>query len=92
MRYIKKFNEMADSDLAADIAVDLLPKLEKEKRKGKKITPDYFEEFMKSHGGDLSLSDKVLSSLVEMGFDFDINTIFLFIYIDLFKIYWIFKF
>lgn len=54
---IKRFNEMADFDLASDIAKDLLP--------------DNFESFMSENGGDLSMADAVMSELVDMGFDFD---------------------
>ena len=68
---IKRFNEMADFDLANNIAEDLLPKLQQKRSDGEIITPEYFEKFMSENGGDLSMSDAVMSSLVDMGFDFD---------------------
>ena len=68
---IKRFNEMADFDLASDIAKDLLPKLQLKRSKGEKITSDNFDKFMSEHGGDLSMTDAVMSELVDMGFDFD---------------------
>jgi len=68
---IKRFNEMADFDLASDIAKDLLPKLQLKRSKGEKITPNNFESFMSENGGDLSMTDAVMSELVDMGFDFD---------------------
>jgi hypothetical protein len=71
---IKRFNEMADFDLADDIAKDLLPKLQQKRSQGEKITPEYFDKFMKEHGGDLSMTDAVIASLVDMGFDFDMNS------------------
>jgi hypothetical protein len=71
---IKKFNEMADFDLASDIAKDLFPKLQQKRSQGEIITPDYFEKFMKENGGDLSMTDAVMGELVDMGFDFDIES------------------
>lgn len=71
---IKRFNEMADFDLANDIAKDLLPKLQQRRNAGEKITPENFDVFMKEHGADLSMADAVISSLVDMGFDFDIES------------------
>ena len=71
---IKRFNEMADFDLASDIAKDLLPKLQLKRSKDEKITPDNFESFMKENGADLSMTDAVIASLVDMGFDFDMNS------------------
>jgi hypothetical protein len=71
---IKKFNEMADFDLAIDIAKDLLPKLQQKRSGGESITPEYFEKFMKENGGDLSMTDAVMGELVDMGFDFDIES------------------
>ena len=68
---IKRFNKMADFDLANNIAEDLLPKLQQKRSDGEIITPEYFENFMSKNGGDLSMTDAVMSSLVEMGFDFD---------------------
>jgi hypothetical protein len=70
---IKRFNEMADFDLASDIANDLLPKLQQKRSAGEKVTPENFDSFMKEHGADLSMTDAVISSLVDMGFDFDIS-------------------
>ena len=40
---IKRFNEMADFDLANNIAEDLLPKLQQKRSEGEIITPEYFE-------------------------------------------------
>ena len=71
---IKRFNEMADFDLADDIAKDLLPKLQQRRSAGEKITPENFDNFMKEHGADLSMTDAVIASLVDMGFDFDITS------------------
>ena len=68
---IKRFNEMAGFDLASDIAKDLLPKLQLKRSKGEKITPNNFESFMSENGGDLSMTDAVMSELVDRGFDFD---------------------
>ena len=43
---IKRFNEMADFDLANNIAEDLLPKLQQKRSDGEIITPEYFENFI----------------------------------------------
>jgi len=68
---IKKYNEMSDFDLANDIAKDLLPKIKEKRKNGVEITTEYFDEFMDENGGDLSMTDAVINSLVDMGFDFD---------------------
>jgi hypothetical protein len=70
---IKRFNEMADFDLAGDIAKDLLPKLQLKRSQGESITPENFERFMKENGGDLSMADAVMSELTNIGFDFDVD-------------------
>ena len=71
---IKRFNEMADFDLASDIAKDLLPKLQQKRNDGEKITPQFFELFIQQNGGDLSMVDSVMSELVNMGFNFDVES------------------
>ena len=68
---IKKFNEMADFDLANDIAKDLLPKLQKRREDGEEISVENFDKFMKENGADLSMADAVINCLVDFGFDFD---------------------
>jgi len=68
---IKKFNEMVDFDLANDIAKDLLPKLQKRREDGEEISVENFDKFMKENGADLSMTDAVINSLVDLGFDFD---------------------
>ena len=70
---IKRFNEMTDFDLASDIAKDLLPKLQQKRNAGEKISSENFDSFMKENGADLSMTDAVIASLVDMGFDFDIS-------------------
>ena len=71
---IKRFNEIVDFDLASDIANDLLPKLQAKRSTGEKITVSNFDVFMKEHGADLSMTDAVIASLVDMGFDFDVES------------------
>lgn len=71
---IKRFNEMVDFDLAGDIANDLLPKLQAKRASGEKISASNFDVFMKEHGADLSMTDAVIASLVDMGFDFDVES------------------
>jgi hypothetical protein len=68
---IKRFNEMADFDLANDIAKDLLPKLQKRREDGEEISVENFDKFMEENGADLSMTDAVINCLVDLGFDFD---------------------
>ncbi len=71
MKHIKRFNERADINLAEQIAKDLLPKLTNQRNNGESIRFDNFEKYMKDHGADLSMTDAVISELVNLGFDFD---------------------
>lgn len=72
MKYLRKFNETY-FDLADDIAKDLLPQLKKMRTEGKLVTPEFFENFMKERGAKLDIIDATMNSLVNMGFDFDIE-------------------
>ena len=72
MKYLRKFNE-THFDLAQDIAEDLLPQLKKMRSEGELITPQFFENFMKTRGAKLDMIDATMNSLVNMGFDFDIE-------------------
>lgn len=72
MKYLRRFNE-THFDLAEDIANDVLPRLEELRKKGELITVEYFEKYMKDRGAKLDLIDAVISTLVSMGFDFDIE-------------------
>jgi hypothetical protein len=74
MKHLKKFNEKVYIDLAEDIARDLYPQLVKMRKEGKVITPEFFESFMKERGSNIEYIDAVTSILVDMGFDFDIET------------------
>ena len=71
MKHIKRFYERADINLAEQIAKDLLPKLTNQRNNGESIRFDNFEKYMKDHGADLSMTDAVISELVNLGFDFD---------------------
>lgn len=79
MKYIKKFETYSineakiDNVLARQIAEDLFPQFIERQKKGEKITPIVFEEFIKERGLDSYSSDLILSELVEMGFDFDMS-------------------
>jgi hypothetical protein len=72
MKYLRKFNE-THFDLAQDIAEDLLPQLKKMRSEGQLITPEFFENFMKTRGAKLDIIDATMNCLVDMGFDFDIE-------------------
>ena len=72
MKYLRKFNE-THFDLAQDIADDLYPQLLKMRKDGEIITPEFFENFMQERGAKLDIIDATMNSLVNMGFDFDIE-------------------
>lgn len=72
MKYLRRFNE-THFDLAEDIANDLYPQLVKMRNDGEIITPQFFENFMKTRGAKLDIIDATMNCLVDMGFDFDIE-------------------
>lgn len=71
MRYLKTFESY--SDIAEDIAIDLLPKLQKIKDEKGIFTIGMFDNYMEERKANMALTDEVLSYLVSMGFDFDID-------------------
>ena len=71
MKYLKTFESY--SDIAEDIALDLLPKLQKIKDEKGIFTVVMFDNYMEERGGNMKLTDEVMSNLVNMGFDFDTN-------------------
>lgn len=71
MKYLKTFESY--SDIALDIALDLLPKLQKIKDEKGIFTAGMFDNYMEERGGNMKLTDEVMSNLVNMGFDFDTN-------------------
>lgn len=73
MKYLKTFETYGkiDSDINEDIAMDILPKLQKLKDEKGTYTVQDFENYMKEKGADSLMIDSVMSSLVSMGFDFD---------------------
>jgi len=79
MKHLKTFesyvNEASKIDfhLANEIAEDLYPQLVKRQNEGELITPEYFERFIIERGLDISSVDLIMSELVNMGFDFDIE-------------------
>ena len=70
MKYLKRFNE-SHFDLADDIANDLYPRFLQLRKDGEVITPEYFENYMKERGAKSDIIDDVMSSLVNLGFEFD---------------------
>lgn len=79
MKYLKKFETYSvneakiDNVLAKEIAQDLFPQFVQRQKKGEKITPDVFDKFIQERGLDTYSSDLILSELVDMGFDFDMD-------------------
>ncbi len=72
MKYLKTFEAYGkSSDIHEDIAVDLLPKLQKLKDEKGYYTVEDFETYMKERGADDIMIDSVMSYLVGMNFDFD---------------------
>ena len=72
MRYLKTF-ENYDKDFTDEIAEDLLPKLQQIRDEKGSFTMEDFENYMNQRGSDLKTIDLVASSLVNMGFDFDVE-------------------
>ena len=73
MKYLKTFEAYGkiDSDIHEDIAVDLLPKLQKLKSEKGYYTVEDFEAYMKERGADDIMIDSVMHYLVGMDFGFD---------------------
>jgi hypothetical protein len=70
MKYLKTF-ESYDDDIATKIAEDILPKLQKIRQEKGKFTVGMFDNYMEERGGNMKLTDEIISILVSMGFDFD---------------------
>lgn len=74
MKYLKTFENYSEpQDITQDIADDLLPKVQKMREEKGSLTVSEFEEYMKERGADLHTIDLVMSNLVDMGFDFDVE-------------------
>ena len=71
MRYLKTFE--SHNDIAEEIAIDLLPKLQKIKDEKGIFTVGMFDNYMEERNADMKLTDEIMSHLVNMGFDFDTN-------------------
>lgn len=72
MKYLKTFEAHRErKDLATEIAEDLLPRLQKIREEKGKFTTAMFDNYMEERGGNMALTDEVISALVNMGFDFD---------------------
>jgi hypothetical protein len=71
MKYLKTFENY--DNFTDEIAEDLLPKLQQIRDEKGSFTSSDFDEYMKERGSDLKTIDLVASSLVNMGFDFDVE-------------------
>ena len=72
MKYLKTFESYRDDKgLAREIAEDLFPRLTKIRNEKGIFTIGMFDNYMEERGGDMRLTDEVISELVNMGFDFD---------------------
>ena len=71
MKYLKTFESYGNSDLALEIAENILPDLKKIKSEKGIFTVGMLDNYMEERGGDMKLTDEVMSYLVNMGFDFD---------------------
>lgn len=75
MRHLRTFEAYGkiDTDINQDIAEDILPKIQKLKDEKGFFTTTDFENYMKERGADSLMIDSVMSCLVSMGFDFDVE-------------------
>lgn len=73
MKHLKVFEAYTPKDLGEEIAQDLLPRFQKMRAGGTIITPEYFDKYMSDRGSGDKLMDSVMSYLVNMGFDFDVE-------------------
>ena len=72
MKYLKTFESYGErKDLALEIAEDLLPRLQKIRDEKGIFTVGMLDNYMEERGGDMRLTDSIMSYLVDMGFDFD---------------------
>lgn len=72
MKYLKTFESYRDDKgLAREIAEDLFPRLTQIRNEKGIFTIGMFDNYMEERGGDMRLTDEVISELVNMGFDFD---------------------
>jgi hypothetical protein len=74
MKHLKTFNifeNINSTELAEEIAADLLPIMKNMRRKGQKITTTFFETFMQERGADDETIDQVMNILVDNGFNFE---------------------
>jgi hypothetical protein len=73
MKYLKTF-ENYRTDITEDIAEDLLPKIQQLRDEKGSLTVEDFEKYMSERGSDSHTTDLVMSNLVNMGFDFDVES------------------
>jgi hypothetical protein len=68
LKFFESYN-----DIAEEIAIDLLPKLQKIKDEKGIFTVGMFDNYMEERNADMKLTDEIMSYLVNMGFDFDVD-------------------
>lgn len=71
MKHLKTFESY--NDIGEEIVIDLLPKLQKIKDEKGVFTIGMFDNYMEERNANMKLTDEVMSYLVSMGFDFDMN-------------------
>jgi hypothetical protein len=71
MKYLKTFEGYNDKSLAREVAEDILPKIREIRDEKGIFTIGMFDNYMEERGGNMNLTDEVISELVDMGFDFD---------------------
>lgn len=72
MKYLKTFESYRQpSDIHEDIAMDILPELQKLQAEKGYYTVEDFEAYMKERGADDLMIDGVMNYLVGMDFGFD---------------------
>lgn len=77
MKHLKTFEsynrESVDHEFAEEIARSLLPVFQKRRESGESITVSDFDKYMQEKDIDSGLADSVMHTLVNIGFDFDIE-------------------
>ena len=78
MKHLKTFEsynrEPVDHKLAEKMAREILPVFQRKRENGESVTISHFDKYMNEKDIDSGLADSIMHILVDLGFDFDIET------------------